>query len=92
MDQSCSPFPVIDLVRTGRRIEELRRSRGLSVKDIQNYFGFEYPQAVYKWQHGESLPTVDNLVALARLLHVHIEDLLVINDQGVLPVYGLFAA
>jgi len=25
-------------------------------------FGFETPQAVYKWQKGIALPTVDNLV------------------------------
>ena len=78
-------FPTIDLILTGKRIEETRRSRGLSVRDIQNYFGFEYPQAIYKWQHGESLPTVDNLVALCYLFQVRIEDLLVIKDQGVLP-------
>ena len=46
----------------------------------QAYFGFEYPQAIYKWQHGECLPTVDNLLALARLLRVPMEDLLVYDE------------
>ncbi len=76
-------FPVIDLVETGRCIERQRRQAGLSVRDLQAYFGFEYPQAIYKWQHGECLPTVDNLLALARLLRVSMEDLLVYEDQGV---------
>lgn len=73
--------PSIDLVRTGKRIEAIRKSRGFSVRDIQEYFGFEYPQAVYKWQHGECLPSVDNLLALARLFRVGMEDLLVVSGS-----------
>lgn len=76
-------YPVIDLAETGRSIERHRRQAGLTVRDLQTYFGFEYPQAIYKWQHGECLPTVDNLLALARLLRVPMEDLLVYDDQGV---------
>ena len=76
-------FPVIDLQRTGLRIKSLRQQAGLSVKALQEYFGFEYPQAVYKWQHGECLPSVDNLLALARLLGVSMEDLLVYDDQEI---------
>ena len=76
-------FPVIDLRRTGKNIAHLRRNAGLTVKDLQEYFGFEYPQAVYKWQRGESLPTVDNLLALSLLLGVSMEDLLVYEDQEI---------
>ena len=83
-------FPVIDLRQTGRSIERHRREAGLTVRDLQAYFGFEYPQAIYKWQHGECLPTVDNLLALARLLQVSMEDLLVYEDQGVSHFLGSF--
>ena len=76
-------FPTIDLQRTGQRIERLRRERGFSVRDLQAYFGFEYPQAIYKWQWGECLPSVDNLFALARLFGVQMQDLLVGDDQEV---------
>lgn len=71
------PFPVIDLTATGANILRLRKERGLSVRDIQAYFGFEEPQAIYKWQQGKSLPTVDNLYALGVLLEVPMEDILV---------------
>lgn len=74
-------FPVIDLKLTGRRIEQQRREAGLSVRELQAYFGFEYPQAIYKWQHGECLPSVDNLLALAKCLRVPMEDLLVYREQ-----------
>ena len=76
-------FPVIDLKSTGGNIESCRREAGLSVRELQDYFGFEYPQAIYKWQHGECLPTVDNLLALSRILEVRMEDLLVYEDQEV---------
>ena len=81
-------FPVIDLAGTGRSIELHRRQAGLTVRDLQTYFGFEYPQAIYKWQHGECLPTVDNLLALARLLRVSMEDLLVYKDQEIHCFWG----
>lgn len=79
----CSVFPVIDLPGTGRNIQRLRQKAGVTVRELQAYFGFEYPQAIYKWQHGECLPSVDNLLALARVLRVPMEDLLVYEDREV---------
>lgn len=70
-------FPVIDLAATGENILRLRKEKGLSVRDLQGYFGFEEPQAIYKWQKGKSLPTVDNLYALSALLNVPMDDILV---------------
>lgn len=70
-------FPVIDLPATGENIVRLRKERGLSVKDLQQFFGFEEPRAIYKWQRGETLPTVDNLFALGALLGVPMEQILV---------------
>ena len=71
------PFPVIDMVETGKNIARLREERGMTVRDLQAYFGFEEPQAIYKWQRGKSLPTVDNLYALGALLEVPMEDILI---------------
>ena len=70
-------FPVIDPMATGENIVRLRKERGLTVKDLQRFFGFEEPRAIYKWQRGESLPTVDNLFALGALLGVPMEQILV---------------
>ncbi len=74
-------FPVIDLAATGRNITRLRKEKGLSVRDIQTWFGFEEPQAVYKWQHGQCLPTVDNLFALSSLLGVPMNEILVARGE-----------
>ena len=70
-------IPVIDMARTGANIANLRRAAGLSVHDLQIAFGFNSPQAIYKWQTGRALPTVDNLIVLASLLKVHIDDILI---------------
>ena len=73
--------PTIDMVKTGQNIMRLRKENGLTVKDLQNIFGFTTPQAIYKWQNGAALPTVDNLIVLAALLHVHIDDILVVDHS-----------
>lgn len=70
-------LPVIDMVRTGQNISRLRKQAGLSVRDLQDVFGFATPQAIYKWQQGVALPTIDNLVVLAAVLQVRLDDILV---------------
>ena len=75
-------LPVIDMVRTGQNIGRLRKQAGLSVKDLQDVFGFATPQAIYKWQQGAALPTLDNLVVLAAVLQVRMDDILVITDPA----------
>jgi len=70
-------FPVIDPVATGTNIVRLRLERGLSVRDLQSFFGFEQSNAIYKWQRGQSLPSVDNLYALSVLLDVTVDEILV---------------
>ena len=67
------------MVETGKNIERLRKLAGISVRDLQNVFGFGTPQAIYKWQHGTAMPTIDNLVVLADVLQVRIDDILVID-------------
>ena len=71
-----STFPTIDPVATGARIKELRLEKQLSVRDISYYMGFEEPQAVYKWQRGESLPTIDNLYALSKLFGTSMDNII----------------
>ena len=74
---SMIQFPVIDPVATGANICRLRKDRGLTVRDLQRYFGFEEPQAIYKWQRGQSLPSVDNLYALSALLQVPMNEIII---------------
>ena len=78
-----SDYPMIDMVRTGENIVNLRKQKHLPVKELQEVFGFETPQAIYKWQHGTALPAIDNLVILAAVLDVRIDDILVLQECNV---------
>ena len=75
--------PTIDLALTGAKIKALRKAAGLTVRDLQGLFGFNSPQAIYKWQNGTALPSVDNLVVLAAIFHVRIDDILVTDYAAI---------
>lgn len=72
-------IPVINMVATGQNITRLRKQAGLSVANLQQIFGFTTPQAIYKWQRGTALPTVDNLVVLSAVFNTNINNILVIS-------------
>ena len=74
--------PVIDLAATGRNITKLRKAAGVSVRDLQAVMGFTNPQAIYKWQNGCCLPSIDNLVILAAVLGTTVDDILVYEDES----------
>ena len=70
-------YPTIDLAATGAHIRQLRLEQGYSVQDLQTYLGLEHPQAIYHWQHGRNLPSVDNLYALSKLWGVPMDKIIV---------------
>ncbi len=88
-------YPVLDVKATGARIRELRRANHLKVEEVARFMGFESAQAVYKWQRGESLPTVDNLVALSRLCAIPMDEILREKkeraEEPSLALYGVMA-
>lgn len=73
-------WPVIDMAATGQNIVRLRKHAGLTVKDLQDIFGFATPQAIYKWQRGTAMPTLDNIAVLAAVFGVMIDDILIFED------------
>ena len=70
-------WPVIDMTATGQNIVRLRKRAGLTVKDLQDIFGFATPQAIYKWQRGTAMPTLDNIAVLAAVFGVMIDDIII---------------
>ena len=72
--------PVVNMTATGANIARMRKSAGISVRHLQAVFGFSTPQAIYKWQRGAAMPTVDNLVVLAAVFGVTIDQILVCSD------------
>ena len=75
--------PVVDMKRTGQNIALLRAQKGISVRELQRMLGFATPQAIYKWQRGETLPTIENLAALACILGVPMDVILVVECRKV---------
>ena len=74
-------LPTIDTVGIGIRIMDLRKKGGLPVKDLQMMLGFATPNAIYKWQNGAAMPTLDNLIVLAAIFNVPIDDIIVIDNK-----------
>ena len=74
--------PVIDLTATGQNIKNLRVAAGISVRDLQAILGFTNPQAIYKWQNGDCMPSIDNLVILAAVLGVTVDQILVVEGDS----------
>ena len=72
-------IPFVNTIATGQNIDRLRTAAGMSVRDMQRVFSFATPQAIYKWIHGTAMPTIDNLVILAALLDVSMDDIIVVN-------------
>ena len=70
-------LPSIDLTATGIRITQLRQQTGLTVRDLQDIFGVNTPQAIYRWQRGLTLPTLDNLVVLAAVFGTTLDAIIV---------------
>ena len=67
-------MPVIDMKRTGENIKVFRKAADVSVKDIVKNTGVS-ERAVFKWQQGKSLPTIDNLIILAVMFNVTIDQI-----------------
>ncbi len=74
-------LPSIDTAATGINIVRLRQRMGMTVQDLQNIFGFSTPQAIYKWQRGTALPTLDNLVVLASVFDTTLDAIVVCNSS-----------
>ena len=69
----------INMQKTGERISCLRKEKGITIKQIQEEMGFNTPQAIYKWQNGTTLPSLENLVVLAEMFETTIAEIVVVE-------------
>lgn len=75
-------YPSIDMAATGENINKLRKSKGISVTDLQEYFGMNNRNSIYKWFRGESLPSLENLCALSVYLEVPMDELVIYEKES----------
>ena len=69
--------PVINVAATAAKIKEYRIRAGYSVREIQNILNFSSPEAVYAYEKGKYLPTIDNMIILADVYGVAVDDFIV---------------
>lgn len=66
---------MLDKKGVGKRIAYYRKEHGMTQKDLANLLNISY-QAVSKWEAGTSLPTVEMLYDIAKILNVTVDWLL----------------
>lgn len=67
-------------VEIAQRLAELRRERGFSQEGLAEQLGLSR-QAVSKWERAESAPDMGNLIALADLYEVTLDELLRVSPE-----------
>lgn len=70
-------MPTIDMIATGANIKALVKQNKMKVADVQDVFGFNTPQAIFKWFRGDAMPTIDNMVILAAMFQTTIDQIIV---------------
>ena len=68
-------------IKIANRLVELRKKYGYSQEDLANKLGLSR-QAVSKWERAEASPDTDNLICLAKLYNVSLDELLS-TDQSI---------
>ncbi len=69
--------PVIDVAATAQNIKACRIKAGYTVRQLQSIFNFTSPQAIYNWEKGRDIPTVDNLIVLAEIYDISVDDIII---------------
>lgn len=69
--------PVINVAATAAKIKECRIRAGYSVREIQAIFNFSSPEAIYSWEKGKYIPSIDNMIVIADVYGVSIDDFIV---------------
>lgn len=74
-------YPEIDSKKTGERIRKLCTQKGLTVTQIQDFLFIGSNQCIYSWFCGRTLPKLDSLYALASLLEITMDELIVKAEE-----------
>ena len=60
---------------TGLELYRLRVKSKLTTEDICDLMGLESPRAIYKWESGQTMPSLKHLMALCGYYHVTLESI-----------------
>ena len=76
-------YPMINTAATGQNINRMRIEAGMTVRDMQQVFGFTTPLAIYMCMHGTAMPTIDNMVILAAMFDVTVDEIIAVDTVEV---------
>lgn len=68
-------------IEIANRLQKLRKENGYSQEELADKLGISR-QAVSKWERAESSPDTDNLIILARLYNMSLDELLYDNESS----------
>ena len=71
----------LDMQMTGQLLNYMIRKQGYSVGEIQKALSLSCPQPIYRWIRGQTMPSIDNLYKLSRLLNVHMDELVIASHD-----------
>ena len=74
-------------LKTANRLQQLRKENGYSQDALAEKLGLSR-QAISKWERGESSPDTDNLIALAELYHMTLDQLLGAVSADAAPAFS----
>ena len=67
----------INMKATGERLKKLCEENCVTIKRIQEELQIGAYKSIYNWFAGKTLPSLDNMYRLSRLLGVPMEDMIV---------------
>jgi len=80
---------MLDFMAIGNKIRELRVEHHFSQDQIAEML-YVSRQAVSRWELGQTLPSVDNLIELSTLFHLPFEEILCMNKVVTIDPSDLF--
>lgn len=76
-------YTCLDLLMTGTILRNLIKKSGYSVKSLQEKLNLSCPQPIYRWMKGQTMPSLDNLYILGKILGVHMEEMLMPREDEI---------
>ena len=78
----------VDMKATGKKIRELRIQKQLKVDEFAEIM-HSSQNTIFKWQRGECLPTIDNLLVLSSLFEIPMDDIIQRAERGDEPLFPI---
>ena len=57
------------------KLKELRIAHSLKQTEVSAHLGFTGEERISRWEQGQALPSIPNLIKLSKLFKVHAEEM-----------------